>query len=421
MRHKLYAVAVAVAIVLIAAGSVSFSQLVRNDAYLDQFRNVGQEKVVSEVWLDICGMNRDSYPDSNRVLPGDTIQVPLGLCYIAQRGGTNHMWKAAELFSASVVVPYLNGDTIGVTSPLIATNDSIPAVVAAEANLLLPWIIVAAIVLAVITFAAWNAYQGSQRRKFVRRPPDFRSAQDDMMSAHAREALTTAFGRHIQVVGPIRRGYITGELIMLNRDGSTSRERFDNEPGWEGRIRFEDGHEAVVVCRQSCFNPLWSATGAQFSGTFRPIDSPTSVEIPRITSEQISAVTRTVRGSDQPLRPADLPGAVKPELTVPTAAAPTATSAPTPESVITVVEDGTVEMTEMQVFPNGGVTFKGTMRLPLGKMQEILYQMTGRHPMDLDARRPKPVESPKPVPAETAAVKTDAPVAHPEDPFHTVQ
>ncbi len=72
MRHKFYAVAVVIAIVLITAGSVSFSQLLtRNDAYLEQFRGVSQVKVVSKVWLDICAANREHFPDSNRVFPGD--------------------------------------------------------------------------------------------------------------------------------------------------------------------------------------------------------------------------------------------------------------------------------------------------------------------------------------------------------------
>ncbi|MFH1235421.1 MAG: hypothetical protein V1685_00595 [Parcubacteria group bacterium] len=332
--------------------------------------------------------------------------MPLGLCYIAQRGGTNHMWKAAQLFATSVVVPYLNGDTVTVTPPLTPAKDSTPAVVASGMNISpLGLVIIAAIVLALCAWWVWSTHQGQQRRKFVRRPPSFQSATDPMMDFYAREALTTAFGRHVQVVdGSIRRGYITGELIMLNRDGTTSRVRFDHEEGWEARVLFPDGHERVVYCRQRCFNPLWGLEDAQFSGTFQPIDSTaTPVGIPRISPEQVAAVSRTTRGSDQPLSSADLPGAVEP--------APIPTTTPKAEGPLAAVAgtDGTLRLTKMQVFDGGKFTIEGDMPLTVEQLINLAYQLTGRHPLDLEAKKPKPVEPPKPEAVQIDMPVTDAP------------
>lgn len=403
MRHKFYAVAVVIAIMLIAAGSVSFSQLVRNDSYLEQFRGVSHERVVAMVWLDVKKLNEVTHPKPDFVLPGDTLLVPMGMKYVAQTTGTRHMWRAAEVFNASVVQPYLAGDTALVQSSLIPASVATNFATTSEGNLSpLAWvIIIVAIVLALWAWWVWLTYQGRQRRKFVRRPPDFHSAIDPMVDAYAREAIGTAFGRQVQVVGPIQRGYVSGELTMLNRDGTTSRERFNNEEAWQARVRFADGHERVVVCRYSCFNPLWSVQDAQFSGTFRPVGSTTSEEVPRISPEQVVAVTRTTRGSDQPLSSADLPGAVEP-------ASP---ATPTTEGPLVAVagEDGRVRLTKMQVFDKGGFTIEGDLPLTVEQLTNLAYQLTGRHPMDLDAKRVKLAESPKP-----EAVQTDKPVTAPE-------
>jgi hypothetical protein len=65
--------------------------------------------MVYDVWTKVCEMNRDQYPDSNRVMPQDVIFLPLGQYYVAKPGGKSHMWDASVYFSNEVVTPYLNG------------------------------------------------------------------------------------------------------------------------------------------------------------------------------------------------------------------------------------------------------------------------------------------------------------------------
>lgn len=392
MRRKFYAVAIAV-VMFFATYSVVVSQSPLTNSYLEEFRGMKSDKVVDKVWREICAMNRDAYPDSNLVLPGDTILVPMGMCYVAQKTGTRHMWRAAEVFNTLVVQPYLAGDTASAQNPLTPgsnSNNVHDETKKSEVLDWLPWVI--AVVLALVLVSMMLR---GRSKSFVANPPSFEGGSDARVRAVAEPALRQVFGNNVRIVGDVERGTATGTLTMFNSDGTTSEESLMNEPAYRARVRFPDGQERTVVSRWSCFNPLYNRVGARFNGTFTPGGSGTSQRLPVMNDQQVSAMERGIREPEHSVTPDDVPVA---EGDVTTTPQPTTTAAPTPKSVLEIAtdEDVTVEMTEMQTFPNGGVTLKGNFRLPLVKMHEILYQLTGRHPMDLEARRPKPVEPPKP-------------------------
>ncbi|MDP2815198.1 MAG: hypothetical protein Q8O19_00790, partial [Rectinemataceae bacterium] len=259
-------------------------------------------EVVPKIWAVIVSQNQDRFPNPDLVMPGEVIVLPNGSHYIAQSGGTDHMWKAAEWYTCNVVYPYVIDDTTTTTSTASVKNTTN---VVTDTNdkgdwwHWWYWIPIAALVI-------WVAHRYQHSLRFVADPPDFRSGSDEMVRANAEAAARTAFGQ-VQIVGNIERGTINGEQIMFNRDGSSQIETFHNEPGYRARVRFSNGTERVVVSRWSCFNPCWSRVNSQFNGVFTPTGSKVADPIPAIQSNQIERVRQSIRGGEQRLRAEDLP------------------------------------------------------------------------------------------------------------------
>lgn len=412
MRHK-FAVAIAVVILLITY-SVVVSQSPLTNSYLEGFRGMASDRVVAEVWKEICAMNRDAYPDSNLVMPGDTILVPMGMKYVAQRTGTRHMWRAAQVFNTLMVQPYLTGDTVSTQNTLIPSSDSNNVqdeIEKSEVLDWLPWVI--AVVLALVLV---SMILRGRSKSFVANPPSFEGGSDARVRAVAEPALRQAFGNNVRIVGDIERGTATGTLTMFNSDGTTSEESFTNEPAYRAKVRFPDGQERTVVSRWSCFNPVYNRVGARFNGTFTPTGSHSLQRLPVMNDQQVEAMERGIREPERSVTPDDVPAAEGDVVEVQSTTTEVPTPAPKAGPIAAVTgPDGTVHVTKMQVFEKGGFTLEGDLPLTVEQLTNLAYQLTGRHPLDLDAKRPKPVESPK----SDADAKSKPVVAHPDDPAHT--
>lgn len=430
-KHTQFVVAAAV-IVVLATTVVGMSYMVPNyysqgqpggispvkGQYLEQFRDMSPEQMINKIWLDVCAMNRGRYPDSNKVQPGDTIQLPLGQYYVAQRGGTDHMWRAAIWFTDALVQPYLRfGNAPDTNQPVVAEVQG-PSVPTTSNGISLWWLL---ILIPILVGIGWASNRLQQAKKFVRVPPHFKGGTDEVVRPAAETALRSALGHGIQIVGNIERGVINGTQVMFNADGTSQTETFVNEPGYRAIVRFPNGEMRIVVCRWSCFNPVWSLKDADFAGTFTPVGFKAKDPILRMDPQGVEQLESSIRGSEsivaddlpanaivtsQPLLDlletarSEAPKVGKTDVQV--ASVPTAV-----ERQTAIAVPGTADLTKLQFFKDGGVVMEGRLNLTVQDLHGMLYQITGRHPSQLEPK-PEAAKTDKPV---TAAPEPNAPTS----------
>ncbi len=109
----------------------------------------------------------------------------------------------------------------------------------------------------------------------------------------------------------------------------------------------------MVVCHWACFNPCWSATDAQFAGTFRPIRSQDTEDIPVINAEQTTALEQSIGGSEKQLTANDVPESDVAETATPDQDTTETSDAPQPES------DDTMRFTQVRISTDKGLTLEG--------------------------------------------------------------
>lgn len=405
VKHKLTSLVMLVALVVISSGTsaqidlsepftyVSLSQ--SDSTYLDEYRFLTDEGKISRAWRHICGRNSMEFADSNVVKEGDYILVPLGNYYTVKKtDGKDHMWRAAECFVANIVNPYLNGtlfvpDNVTLFIPSL-DQPSVPA----DSGSAYPWWywLIAGLFILGIALFAWYLTRDKQKtddsakeaaaqlerdRKFIPDPPDFKTTSTDEANRNAEIAGQSAFGRDVTIIGDIERGYINGEQKMFNADGSSSKQTFTNEPGYRATVRFPDGSERQVVCRWGCFNPCWSATDAEFKGTFKPENSSTAEEIPVIEPDQVTALEQSISGGDNKLSADDVP-----ETDV------SKSVEPVEEAADDAGADGTMRFTRVQISTDKGINLEGEgIRLTVDNLHNLVYQITGRRPGDEEDKK----------------------------------
>lgn len=379
MKRKLMFLIVLVA-VAVCATSASPQRVLQDNSYLEKFREMPLDRLIPAVWLDVCDLNRVKYPDLNCIQPGDTILLPLGLFTIAQPGGGDHLWSAAQSFAHSKVAPFLGGYVVPDSprvSPMNPTqSEPDEPEVTGKLQRLFPLLILLVIIAGV--YAWWLSSRS--RNSFVRRPPDFRQASDAAVTPVAESALQTALGRGVQIVGPVERGFINGEQVMFYANSSSRRETYVNEPGFRARVRFPNGQERTVVCRWACFNPCWSASDSSFRGTFLPQGAQTAQQIPAISNAGVDAVLRTISAGE---------GNVSPEMI------PETDSAAAVSTVLPAAE-GKMRLTKLQITDGKGVIIEGDFEISVGEVHDMLYQITGRRATDGKTKRGKSTQKPNP-------------------------
>ena len=60
----------------------------------------------------------------------------------------------------------------------------------------------------------------------------------------------------IAEVKNIRHGYLNGEFMMQHADGSISRQKFTNEPGFRAKVTLKNGDSMYIYSRYSCLNDV---------------------------------------------------------------------------------------------------------------------------------------------------------------------
>lgn len=419
MRHKVLVVLGVLAVIITAGFRVSqsedpsprktysmFERISREDSlYLEQYRlesygGLARHEVVPKIWLEIKALNKERYANPDLVMPGDTILLPLGMIDVARFGGQDHMWRSAEVFFDHVVIPYVTGEP----SPGIPddTHAKDPMQEASTQSFswqaVLAWLGVASVLMTI----AWVLTRSkSARKNFVQRPPKFRGSKDGIVQGTAQDALQTAFGRGIRIIGPVVRGFITGRQRMFNRDGTTEVVDFKNEPGFQALVRFDNGQERLVVCRWSCFNPCYNCVGAEFNGTFTPVDSNTSEPLPVMRPENVGALQQSIMHPTMPIKTSDLPG--RPSPTASNEAAPVVATPETPVSEVPttdpkspVNEVSAARPTEEAAAPtgevmlrfkelqisNGRLTANGDLAMSFRQFSDLIGQVTKQKSVD---------------------------------------
>ncbi|MFA6099087.1 MAG: hypothetical protein WCV50_06155 [Patescibacteria group bacterium] len=404
MKHKL-ALLVMVALAFFATGAgsqyVAAVPTPADSSYLEQFVGKPYSVNQSRVWLDICALNRDRFPDSNKVQPGDTIRMPLGKTYVAQSGAADHMWTASVSFMGSEVMPYLMGfwSYTHAAKPDTQPNAPKTTTTVVQATNYGWWcwqivglIIVGGIIIAILLLnrnrkrneeSAKSASEQLERnRRFVPDPPDFEHSQERVVAAHAEDALRRTLGPNFKRVGPVVKGKANGTLTAINADGTTQTQQFNDELAYAMDVEGPDGTRFRLFCRWGCFNLVAGSVGASFVGTFSPIDGSTPMIVPAMTSELIDKITQKVRGDDIELSAAEFPGAVTAEVT-PTIVTPVKTAA---DAIVTdkPKSDGIMRFTKVQLSAEKGINLEGDdICLSVDQLFELVYQVTGRLPKEV--------------------------------------
>lgn len=358
---------------------VSQIVLTKEDSlYLEQFQGRAYGEIVPKVWLRVCELNRERYPDSNLVQLGDVITLPLGLQYVAKAGDGDHMWRASKYFSSDVVVPYLMQGFATDLDALVQGKTTESAEKYNGPVSLSKWLVVVALIAGIFwllwtvlikTYGRKDAREPAKFPSFTSRPPDFDAAADSQIQPVASEALGQTFGQNFEIVGEIERGWINGTLVVFFADGTRRTEEYRNEEGFRAKLRFTDGTERVVVSRWHCFNPCWSASGADFNGTFTPQGEGKPHEIPPISESQASHLSQNIRdiaAGREPIAPVAevIPGA---------------NSVPTPSPLLQQTEGPKpaekLRLTKFQVSADKGLNLEGEIPLTVEELQAIVKQI----------------------------------------------
>jgi hypothetical protein len=248
-----------------------------DSAYLESFLGKSFDQQVAKTWTDICALNRERFPDSNMVKPGDIIALPLRRSYFAMMApqGASHMWRASVVFVEEVVGKYADERMQHILLAPRPDSTNMGSVAQKEykpgrgiINMFL-YIFLILLGIGLLGLLARHLQNASRRRAFVKNPPPT-NAPDSQVRPLAERALQQTYGRDFQIIGDIERGVANGRQTMFNSDGSSEVVNFYNEPAFRARIRFNNGTEKLVVCRWSCFNPCVNHVNSAYKGTFTP-------------------------------------------------------------------------------------------------------------------------------------------------------
>lgn len=358
----------------------------QDSAYLNRFEGMGYPSIESRVWLDVCALNRWRYPDSNLIQPGDVIFLPLGMQYVVESGGRDHMWRASAHFSERVVRPYIT--TARFSSYLQSVLDSVDRESSGNkqkegswSNLVLA-IILVLLIGVILLIWLWVIIANSEKNKregsFIKSPPDFHTAADSQVRPIAEQALRRVLGGEFEIIGEIERGTLNGVFTVFFANGSRRTETYKDEEGFRARIRFANGTERVLACRWECFNPCWSAKDAKFNGTFTPVgDKPK--EVAKISPEQASHLSANIRDIKADLKPIAPIADVIPENAEPSSISPapsvSTTSPDASPKAEAPMSSEKLRLTKFQVSADKGLNLEGDITVTVEELQAIVKQI----------------------------------------------
>lgn len=375
MKHFLLVLAAMLALLAGATPLVAQPMNAADSSYFEQFRGLEFSQIVDKVWLWTCATNREYFPDSNRVLPGEVIKLPRNVLYVAKpNGGQDHMWQASLHFTNEYILPYLEGGTVK-PIPGQTPSNKVPSQNIVEDKDWLWWVI--GLLIFIILVLVASIFKDKAREKevnnppFLATPPDLHAPDAEVLPA-AEASLRQSLGRGFQIVGAVERGTLNGEQTMFFSNGTHRTEHFHNEPGFRARVRFDDGTERQIVARWSCFNPVWGAKDAKFEGTFTPNDGQAQ-PVPVLSAEQTATIARNIQRVNtgvpvtaQPSTVPETPAPKAPETAQPKVEEPQPPASPTP--------DGTkrMKLAKLQFSTEKGLNLEGEIPVELEELKSII-------------------------------------------------
>lgn len=381
MNRFIFVLVSVFAVMTTASAQVGFEKAAIEGKYLEQFRGKFYHEIVPQVWLEVCRLNREQYPDSNVVRVGDVIKLPLGKHYLvsSEATGNDHMWRASQYFVDMVITPYL-----------VSNRESDSSVVRERAveqkstsrplfDSMLDWLLLIIMVLLVIVIVAVVVIKTMKLTKgqsFVKFPPDFESAADSQVRPIATQALGNAFGSGFEIVGEIERGVMNGTLTVFFADGRRRTEEYENEPGFRARLRFADGTERTVVCRWACFNPVWSASDAEFNGTFTPTGGKPE-EIFPITESQANHLTANILDIKEDREPMAPIAEVIPTVEAVSASRSTEKASPVSASEEPKQDVKLLKLSKVQFSREKGLNLEGDIPITIDDLNALISKVQG--------------------------------------------
>ncbi|MDO8469452.1 MAG: hypothetical protein Q7S84_00335 [bacterium] len=274
----------------------------KDSLYLEQFR--GMVNPIPTVWVDVKTLNWEHFPKPDLVYPGQVIDLPLGMTYRAQQGGTDHMWKGSQKFIDQVVLPYTNGryNPKSIEAPIVRQKPDSSTmryeVSAADTPAWFLWVVMTVFVLAML-FILWKVVLRDKIfPSFVKSSPDRYRHQ---FTTEAQRMVTEAFGAGTKIAGEIVYGVINGHQWMLHKNGKWLKHEFKKEKGFKAVVEFSNGSKRVVYCCEKCFNPVFGDINdvREFKGTFVPADVGPAEVIPAMAYSQRRSLQMMIANGTQ--------------------------------------------------------------------------------------------------------------------------
>lgn len=327
-------------------------------------------RAVEVVWERVKFLNKEAYPNPDLVLPHKVLEMPLGMTYTTQEGGTDHMWRASVDFVNVVLAPYMYGNyqkssqTPGFKTYPVFTQSS-PASVTQPVGGDIPlWLIFTALMFIVLGTGLWHLFiRDWVYPPFVKNPPE---RTDPQFVPTAQRVVEETFGVGTRIIGDIVDGVINGFQWMLSRNGSWGKHEFKKEPGFRATIEFPGGAQKVVHWRERCFNFVRSdvTDARELQGTFTP-NGGTPEVISGISSDQRREFgTYVARGNQTPeVVFLLLSKAPKPEEQLPSAP-PVIAEPKNEQPAVSLKEEEIMEAASFQFSLEKGVTFTGLKAKP---------------------------------------------------------
>jgi hypothetical protein len=281
---------------------------------------------VGKTWVKTVSIN-PQFPNPDKVRPGDVIWVEIAgqrKSFVANPDSINSQW-AATVAALKKTSPAPNAPiflSIVPNKGLFEPNVFWPLMILALAMLTLIYFTVRTLAkrnklqeeernhevpeLEDITSEETPVVEEEQSPPILEEVPNFESATPEELHQSAELAVANTYrGRNFEIIGDVEKGMIDGRMVIFFKDADDRVEEFHNEPGYRTTVRFLDTNEVKsVVWRAACFNPLWSASDANFFGTFTPeVEGAIPQPIPSISGPESEELKNLITSDAEPVLP----------------------------------------------------------------------------------------------------------------------
>lgn len=318
-----------------------------------------QTDSIGKTWVKTVEINKQ-FPNPDLVQPGDTVWVEIDgnkRFFIASKDSLNSQW--------AITVAALQKISINKDAPIKITLIE-PGIDKNNIFLILFF--------AAMVFGFLGMLLGALMRKrhldkaseisetitteatcnppILAQVPDFNSASDTEIHLAAENAIANTYrGRNFEIVGKVERGRINGKMKIFFADGSNRIEEFKNEPGYRTTVHFTDTDKTkVVVWRYSCFNPLFSANDANFSGTFTQEEEGSIAEpVANISEVETEELNQMITSKEEAILPDEKVPEVEKE-----------------------AKNEKMQLTKLQISSDKGLNLEGDFKIEFSELKSLV-------------------------------------------------